>query len=274
LPALASAALTVALSWLIGLLILGIAGLRAFLSRLTAPAVLPIALLAAIALLSGTLARTLPGARILVGLLGIDRIGILRLCILLVVARLTATNLSAALGSLARLPFTGLAIAGLLRCAPLTSLTFAALSLSLTPARLTFIGLPLAGLILCLLISGLGSLSALAAGLPLAGLSLSAALTLARLRAFFSGPVALAARIPLAVLLAASLFAIGAGLAIISGITGDFLVEFVGQLPQLVAGAAQGFGFVSQNRFGGPLDPFAKLTNAAAGNFFLLPRVF
>src|SRR5262249_50756470 len=98
LPALARAALTVALSWLIGLSILSLAGLRAFLSRLPAPAVLPIALLAASALLSGTLARTLTGARILVGLLGIGRIGILRLCIPLVVA-LTATILSAALGS-------------------------------------------------------------------------------------------------------------------------------------------------------------------------------
>ena len=258
LPALTRTALTVGLPGLIRLLILRIAGLFALLTRLPAPAGLAIASLAATALLvsrlTGTLAGPFTAARTLAWLLAVRRISLGRLLLVLFVARLAPAGLSGSLGALAGLPFTGLALAGLLRRAPFTALTFATLSLSLPllliPTRLPLTSLSLAGLIFRRLpVSGLLSFAALAGSLPLASLLLPASL-------LFSG-----------------LLAFGAGLAAVTGIAGDFSIDLVGQLPQLVASPAQGFGFVTQNRFGGPLDSFAKLADAAAGDFLLLPRV-
>ena len=71
--------------------------------------------------------------------------------------------------------------------------------------------------------------------------------------------------------LAAGLWA--AGLPALIRIASEFLVDLVGQLPQLVAGPPEGFGFVAEDRFGGPLDPFPKLVDPATGDLFLLPCV-
>lgn len=57
--------------------------------------------------------------------------------------------------------------------------------------------------------------------------------------------------------------------AAFAGISRNFAIELVAQRAQFVAGSTETLGFVSQNRFGGPLDSFAQLADSFSGGLFL-----
>jgi hypothetical protein len=208
----------------------------------------------------------LPRARLTFALLTIARL----LLVGLWVAGLRITGL---------LSFAALAIRAFSRLtirSPLCSRpTFAPLALSpltlppFTLARLTFARLTFRSLLLARLIS----FTALLSGAALARLLLTAPRTLTGLLAIFWLLAALSTPVLRAGSLLVRLCLLIAWLAAVARIPFDFAVELVGELPQLVAGPPQGFSFVAEHRFGGPLDPFPQLADSATGVLFLLARV-